>query len=102
MVEAGAARSCRRRASAPGRGGRLTIALLYLLGRMPEEDEKVYEIHLLECRSCLVRAEAVEQALRFHGYRQGEMRDMKDLRRKLFPLVVLFSVTAAPAPQEPK
>jgi len=80
----------------------LTIALLYLLGRMPEEDEKVYEIHLLECRSCLVRAEAVEQALRFHGYRQGEMRDMKDLRRKLFPLVVPFLGLAAAAPQEPE
>ena len=73
----------------------MTIALLYLLGRMPEEDEEAYEIHLLECRSCLVRAEAVEQALRFHGCFQGEIRDMRDLRRKLFPLVVVFLGLAA-------
>jgi hypothetical protein len=63
----------------------LTIALLYLLGRMPEADEEAYEIHLLECRSCLTRAEAVEQALRYRGCFQGEIRDMRDLRRKLFP-----------------
>ena len=68
----------------------MTIALLYLLGRMPEADEEAYEIHLLECRSCLTRAEAVQQALRYRGCLQGEIRDMRDLRRKLFPLVVLF------------
>jgi hypothetical protein len=74
------------------------IALLYLLGRMPEEDEQTYEIHLLECRSCLARAEAVEHALRYRGCFQGEIRGMRDLRRKLFPLVVLFLGLAAAAP----
>lgn len=63
------------------RGRRLTVALLYLLGRMPEEIEEAYEIHLLECRSCLVHAQAVEQALRFRVCFQGEIRDMRDLRR---------------------
>ncbi|MFL6199895.1 MAG: hypothetical protein ACJ76J_12005 [Thermoanaerobaculia bacterium] len=61
----------------------MTIALLYLLGRMPEEAEEAYEIHLLECPSCLARAEAVEQVLRFRGCFQGEIRDMRDLRRML-------------------
>lgn len=69
----------------------MTVALLYLLGRMPEDIEEAYEIHLLECRSCLVRAQAVEQALRFRGCFQGEIRDMRDLRRQLLPLVVLLS-----------
>jgi hypothetical protein len=76
----------------------LTIALLYLLGRMPGEDEEAYEIHLLACRSCLARAEAVEQALRYRGCFQGEIRDMRELRRRLFPLVVLFLGLAAAAP----
>lgn len=76
----------------------MTIALLYLLGRMPEADEQAYEIHLLECRSCLARAEAVEHALRYRGCFQGEIRDMRDLRRKLFPLVVLFLGLAAAVP----
>jgi hypothetical protein len=61
----------------------LTIALLYLLGRMHEEDEQAYEIHLLECRSCRARAEAVEQVLRFRGCFQGEIKDMRELRGKL-------------------
>jgi tetratricopeptide (TPR) repeat protein len=76
----------------------LTIALLYLLGRMPEADEEAYEIHLLECRSCLARAEAVEHALRYRSSFQGEVRDMRELRRRLFPLVVLFLGLAAAAP----
>jgi hypothetical protein len=59
----------------------LTIALLYLLGRMPEADEEAYEIHLLECRTCLARAEAVEHAMRLRGYLQDEMRDLRDLPR---------------------
>ena len=61
----------------------MTIALLYLLGRMPAADEEAYEIHLLQCPSCLARAEAVEQVLRFRGCFQGEIRDMRDLRRRL-------------------
>lgn len=76
----------------------MTVALLYLLGRMPEEDEQAYEIHLLECRSCLARAVAVEHALRYRACFQGEIRDMRDLRRKLFPLVVLFLGLAAAMP----
>ncbi len=59
----------------------MTIALLYLLGRMPEADEEAYEIHLLECPTCLARAEAVEQALQLRGYLQDEIRDTRDLRR---------------------
>lgn len=78
----------------------MTVALLYLLGRMPEVDEEAYEVHLLECPSCLARTEAVEHALRYRGcfQFQGEIRDMRDLRRKLFPWVVLFlGLAATPA-----
>ncbi len=67
----------------------MTIALLYLLGRMPEADEEAYEIHLLECRACLAVAEAVEHAMRLQGYLQDQMRDTRDLRRASGECVVI-------------
>jgi hypothetical protein len=80
----------------------MTIALLYLLGRMPEADEEAYEIHLLECRTCLAVAEAVEHAMRFRGCLQGEIRDMRDFRRRLLPFVVMFlGLAGAPNSQGP-
>lgn len=76
----------------------MTLALLYLLGRMPEQDEEAFEIHLLECPGCLARVQAVEQALQFHRCLHGETLSMKDLRRRLFPLVVLFLGLASVSP----
>lgn len=50
------------------------VALLYLLGRMPEAVEEAYEVHLLECRSCLAQAEAAQQLLWFRGFFQEKQR----------------------------
>lgn len=48
----------------------MTVALLYLLGRMPEQDEEAYENRLLECRR-------FAKGLRF--------KDKADERAKVLP-----------------
>jgi len=74
----------------------LTIALLYLLGRMPEEIEEAYETHLLECRNCLVRTRAVEHLLRLRVFHGGTL-DLGQVEEKPQSDAVVIPFQAAQA-----